>query len=78
MGTYGDLYPCYPRQKHNFDYHSGWCTNGCGVREDGRRTDPKTGELLAPGPSYTAQEIDRFRQRHARRTPYPRGNNEGS
>lgn len=41
---------------HSFDVLSGWCTFGCGNREDGRIVT-RDGVILDPGPNYTPQEL---------------------
>lgn len=45
------------RLAHDFDPHSGWCLNGCGSREDGRRINPVSGNVLVNGPTYTSHEL---------------------
>lgn len=65
----GNQFACKPGRRHNFDYYSGWCANGCGVREDGRTTD-RSGVIRNSGPVYRDVELTIFRDRHARRTPY--------
>lgn len=46
-------------QGHNFDPVSGWCSFGCGVRDDGRMVKADRGEV-APGPSYTPEQLQDF------------------
>ncbi|GAA1733032.1 hypothetical protein GCM10009746_14140 [Microbacterium paludicola] len=49
--------PCYPnRPGHRFEPASGWCANGCGVRDDGRVVSTKTGTPLAPPVSVDITE----------------------
>ena len=49
-----------PDHTHHFDPISGWCN--CGYRDDGRLIS-KTGEVFRPGPNYTLQQLEQFRQK---------------
>lgn len=57
---------------HSFDPLSGWCTFGCGNREDGR-IQTREGNTIAKGPQYTDEELSylsaRSREIIAARTP---------
>lgn len=48
--------------KHDFDYYSGWCRNGCGNRNDGRVIN-RGGTVLYPGPTYTEEQLEPMRKR---------------
>ena len=45
-----------PDAPHRFDAASGWCLNGCGLRQDGRHTTT-AGSLIDPGPEYTPEAL---------------------
>lgn len=47
---------------HRFDSLSGWCHNGCGVRDDGRVTTRK-GDVIYNGPTYQTEQLENFRNR---------------
>lgn len=53
---------CRPGRRHRYDPRSGWCTHGCGLREDGRVLTWR-GDLVNPGPTYTPAELEQIRQR---------------
>lgn len=57
---------------HSFDPLSGWCTFGCGNRDDGRIVS-KDGRVIEAGPRYTGTELEymaaRSREIIAARTP---------
>jgi hypothetical protein len=42
---------------HSFDPLSGWCTFGCGNREDGRIIS-RDGKVIEKGPDYTGAELE--------------------
>jgi len=64
MSFYHDQ--CRPGKRHEFDYYSGYCVRGCGVRDDGRVTS-RSGDILNTGPDYTQAELDKFRERLERK-----------
>lgn len=41
---------------HSFDPLSGWCTFGCGNRDDGRIIS-RAGAVIEAGPQYTGEEL---------------------
>lgn len=43
---------------HDFDPVSGWCSHGCGHRDDGRISI--NGNDKHPGPEYSAQDLHDF------------------
>lgn len=53
---------CRPGKYHRFDFVSGYCVHGCGNREDGRIVS-REGNVIAPGPNYTPEELDAIRTR---------------
>lgn len=55
-------FECRPGKRHAFNYYSGWCAHGCGVRDDGRVVS-RRGDVLHEGPSYTPDELASFRTR---------------
>lgn len=52
-------WPCKPERNgaHVFDALSGWCSYGCGVRDDGRVVNPISGNVVDSGPRYTPNEL---------------------
>lgn len=42
--------------EHNFHPVSGWCSR-CGLRDDGRLVDRRTGIEFRPGPTYTSEQL---------------------
>lgn len=45
-----------PGAPHQFDPVSGWCLNGCGLREDGRH-QTFGGKVIDPGPEWTPEAL---------------------
>lgn len=45
-----------PDGQHRFDGESGWCLNGCGLRQDGRLLTA-AGSVIDPGPEYTPEAL---------------------
>lgn len=45
-----------PEGVHDFHPVSGWCLNGCGLREDGRHLTT-AGSVIDPGPEYTPEDL---------------------
>ncbi len=43
---------CLEGRMHRFNRSSGWCEQGCGVRDDGQQTTP-AGALVASAPDST-------------------------
>ena len=67
-----DMYACRRGHAHDFDYYSGWCSRGCGVRDD-RRVMTRDGEVLSAG-QYTdrhdfmaSMHADELQAEHERR-----------
>jgi ketopantoate reductase len=54
---------CRPGKTHRFHRVSGWCTQGCGVREDGRVVHRISGEVILSGPDHPPAALDYFRTR---------------
>lgn len=49
---------CRPSKGHSWSKLSGWCHEGCGVRDDQRVTDRMSGEVIMAGPSYTPSQLE--------------------
>lgn len=49
---------CFPGKTHTFDPTSGWCRNGCGVRDDGYVT--RKGDVIRTPEEHAAirRQID--------------------
>ena len=70
MSIYGEYF--VPDHMHRFDPVSGWCNWAgaddqkklvtCGQREDGRTVN-RNGVIVDPGPGYTLEQLEIFRQR---------------
>ncbi len=43
---------CLPGRMHRFNPDSGWCEQGCGVRDDGEQHD-RHGRVIARAPETT-------------------------
>lgn len=48
-----------PDAKHDFHPVSGWCLNGCGLRQDGR-LQTTAGSVIDPGPTYYPEDLARL------------------
>ena len=60
---------CRRGRKHDFDWYSGWCRNGCGNRDDGRVINMRSGDVIHRGPDYdeNPERLEPFRKRLALR-----------
>ena len=50
-----------PGHTHRFDPVSGWCAF-CNLRDDNKLID-KGGEILRPGPDYSLDQLEQYRQK---------------
>jgi hypothetical protein len=49
---------CRPSKYHSWSKLSGWCHEGCGVRNDKRVTHRQSGEVILPGATYTPSQLE--------------------